>query len=45
VQVEFISVAIAFGSPDKHLRLRDVAVIRDEVAAVLAEFVYAFPVG
>lgn len=43
VKVEFVSVAITFGSPVKNIRLGDVRVIREAVADVLAEFVYAFP--
>lgn len=43
VQVEFVSVAIAFGSPTQNVPLRDLAAIRDSVAAVLTDFVWAFP--
>lgn len=43
LNVEFFPVAIAFGSSTTSIRLRDLDLIRDEVAAVLAEFIWAFP--
>jgi hypothetical protein len=43
VRVEFMSVAIAFGSPTKNVRLRDLDALRETVAAVLTEFVWVFP--
>jgi hypothetical protein len=43
VEVDFVPLAVAFGDATHSVPLRDLDAVREAVAAVLAEFVWAFP--
>jgi hypothetical protein len=43
VQVEFVPLSVAFGDTTHSVLMRDLDAIRESVAAVLADFVWAFP--